>query len=156
MNNYGRLYESNGRYALQFERFFPYTCEEAFRVITNPEAFVQWYPFATGEMDLQTGGRIYFDDGEGSTYEAVITELEAPHKFSFQEVDDLLEMSLHEEDEGCRFVFTHTFDDQEMAMYVAAGWHRCLDVLEQIIRGEQVEWKDNAVELREYYRSEFN
>lgn len=53
-------------------------------------------------------------------------------------------------------VFTHVFDDKEMAMYTAAGWHRCLDVLQQIVNGQPVEWKDNSVELREFYREAFD
>ncbi|GIP18115.1 hypothetical protein J40TS1_37570 [Paenibacillus montaniterrae] len=47
--------------------------------IGNPECFSQWYPFATGEVDLKLGGKIAFDDGEGTTYEGTITVLQAPH-----------------------------------------------------------------------------
>ncbi|MBD1383260.1 SRPBCC family protein [Metabacillus arenae] len=156
MNQFGTLHESNGRYALRFKRFFSYKPEEVFRVITDPSYFSQWYPFSTGEMDLRSGGKIAFDDGEGSTYEGIITELKKPHTFEFREVDDLIQISLLEEDEGCQMVFTHTFDDKEMAMYTAAGWHRCLDVLHQIVNGHPVEWKDNSVELREFYREAFD
>lgn len=64
VDQFGTLHESNGRYTLRFERFFSYKPEEVFRVITNPHFFSQWYPFATGEMDLKLGGKIAFDDGE--------------------------------------------------------------------------------------------
>ncbi|WP_233275771.1 SRPBCC domain-containing protein [Salibacterium aidingense] len=132
MSDYGTLHEDNGRYALRFERYFPYSPGDVFQIVTNPDDFVQWYPFATGEMDLRTGGEIAFDDGEGTVYEAVITELDEPHTFAFREVDDYLQMSLQDEKEGCRLIFIHTFDDEDMIMYVAAGWHRCLDVLSQM------------------------
>ncbi|WP_010275448.1 SRPBCC family protein [Paenibacillus senegalensis] len=156
MNQLGTLHESNGRYALRFERFFSYKPEDVFRVITNPGCFSQWYPFATGEMDLKTGGKIAFDDGEGSTYEGIITALIAPHTFEFREIDDWIQISLQEKDEGCQMAFTHIFDDKEMAMYTAAGWHRCLDVLQQLVNGDPVEWKDNSAELREFYREAFD
>ncbi|MBM7585475.1 uncharacterized protein YndB with AHSA1/START domain [Bacillus pakistanensis] len=156
MNQFGTLHKYNGRYALRFERFFSYKPEDVFRVITNPSYFSQWYPFATGEMDLRSGGKIAFDDGEGSTYEGIITELKNPHTFEFREVDDLIQISLLEEDGGCQMAFTHIFDDNEMAMYTAAGWHRCLDVLHQIVNGHPVEWKDNSAELREFYREAFD
>ncbi|MFB1083044.1 hypothetical protein [Jeotgalibacillus sp. JSM ZJ347] len=52
--------------------------------------------------------------------------------------------------------FTHTFDDHAWAVNTAAGWHRCLDVFDQIVNGHHVEWKENAVELREYYQTAFN
>ncbi|SDP63541.1 SRPBCC domain-containing protein [Halobacillus aidingensis] len=98
---------------------------------------------------------VSFDYGEGSTYEAIITELEKPHIFEFREVDDLLQISFQKEGEGCKMIFTHTFDDDSWTVNTAAGWHRCLDALDQIVHGEPVEWKDNAVDLREYYKEAF-
>ena len=152
MNGYGTLHALNGRFALKFERFFLRNPEEVFRVITNPSHFSQWYPFATGEMDLRLGGEIAFDDGEGTTYMATITELEKPYSFGFREVDDLISISLREEDKGCQMTFTYTFDDVSWAVNTAAGWHRCLDVLHQLVYGQPVKWKDNSAELRDYYR----
>ncbi|MEC0126522.1 SRPBCC domain-containing protein [Paenibacillus pabuli] len=58
MNEHGTLQESNGRYALRFERSFHHNPEDVFLVITKPSSFAQWYPFATGEMDLRLGGMI--------------------------------------------------------------------------------------------------
>ena len=155
MSNYGSLHEKEGRPVLVFERTYPFSSEHVFRVITNPDYFTQWYPFATGDMDLKVGGKIKFDDGEGSIYEAVITELNPPNSFCFREVDDLLEISIHDTDQGCTLTFRHTFDDRTMAIYIAAGWHRCLNVLGQLIQGQTVEWEDNALELREYYKKKF-
>ncbi len=156
MNEYGTLQKKDGRYSLRFERFFPLQREDVFRVITDPEAFKQWYPFATGDMDLKLGGKIAFDDGEGSTYEGIITELDPPHEFGFDEVGDLVNITIQEEDEGSRLIFIHIFDDDSWAVQTAAGWHRCLDALSQIINGEKVEWKDNAAALREIYSKAFD
>ncbi|KHF38036.1 SRPBCC family protein [Halalkalibacter okhensis] len=155
MNEYGTLHETNGRYALRFERFFPHNPEDVFRVITNPSSFTQWYPFATGEMDLRLGGKIAFDDGEGTTYVATITELEKPYLFGFREVDDLINISLQGEDKGCRMTFIHTFNDDSWAVNTAAGRHRCLDVLDQIVNGQPIEWHDNSTELRKIYSEAF-
>ncbi|WP_408010295.1 SRPBCC family protein [Pseudalkalibacillus sp. A8] len=155
MDNYGTLHETDGRYTLRFERFFPFNLEYVFGVIINPGDFSQWYPFATGEMDLRPGGKIAFNDGEGTTYEGIITELKKPHTFCFQEVDDLIQISLLEEEEGARMIFTHTFDDKTMAVNTAAGWHRCLSVLTQIIKGDPIEWQDNSAELRKVYSENF-
>ena len=156
MNEFGSLHKVNDRYELRFERFFTNSIEDVFRAITNPSDFSQWYPFATGEMDLRIGGKISFDDGEGTTYEATITELEEPHLFGFREIDDVIHISLQGDVEGCRMTFIHTFDDDSWAVNTAAGWHRCLDVLDQIVNGQTIEWPDNAAELREVYREAFN
>ncbi|ALC91642.1 hypothetical protein AM500_19015 [Bacillus sp. FJAT-18017] len=155
MSNYGSLHKKEGRHVLVFKRNYPFSPEKVFRFLTNSDYFTQWYPFATGDMDLRVGGKIKFDDGEGSIYEAVITELNPPDSFCFREVDDLLEMSIHEVDQGCTLMFRHTFDNREMAIYIAAGWHRCLDVLGQLIHGRTIEWEDNALELRKYYKEKF-
>ena len=150
MSEYGTLHESNGRYFLLFERFFPRKAEDVFLTLTNPSYFSQWYPFATGEMDLTIDGKIAFDDGEGTTYSGTITELEKPYLFSFREVDDWINITLKEEKEGCWMVFTHAFDDDSWAVPTAAGWHRCLDVFAQIANGKPIEWQNNATELRTY------
>ncbi|WDQ35103.1 hypothetical protein PTQ21_13065 [Paenibacillus marchantiae] len=42
-------------------------------------------PFATGKMDRRLGGKLAFDDAEGTTYEGTITELEKPYVFGFGE-----------------------------------------------------------------------
>jgi uncharacterized protein YndB with AHSA1/START domain len=152
MSNYGSLHEKEGRSVLIFERKYSVSPEKVFQYITVPVYFTQWYPFATGDMDLSIGGKIKFDDGEGSIYEAVITDLNPPTSFCFQEVDDLLEISIHEVGQGCTLTFRHTFDDRTMAPYIATGWHRCLDVLGQLINGSKIEWEENALELREYYK----
>lgn len=156
MNEYGTLHESNSRYALRFERFFTRNPEDVFLVLTNPSYFSQWYPFATGAMDLRLGGNIAFDDGEGTTYNGTITELEKPYLFGFREMDDLINISLQEEDKGCRMIFTHTFNDDSWAVNTAAGWHRCLDVLVQIVNSKPIKWQDNATELRKFYGEAFN
>lgn len=156
MNEYGTLHESNGRYELRFERFFPHNPEYVFCVITSPSYFTQWYPFATGEMDLRLGGNIALDDGEGTTYSGTITELEKPYLFGFREVDDLINISIQEEDKACRMVFTHTFNDDSWAVNTAIGWHRCLDVLVQIINGKPIQWHDNSTKLRKIYSEAFN
>lgn len=106
-------------------------------------------------MDHRVGGKIKFDDGEGSVYEAVITEFNPPNPFCFREIDDLLEISLLEDNKGCIMTFSHTFDGREMAIYTAAGWHRCWDVFARLIHGLTIKWEDNALELREYYKISF-
>ncbi|SFL57801.1 Uncharacterized conserved protein YndB, AHSA1/START domain [Gracilibacillus orientalis] len=153
--NYGKLSQNNGRYTLTFERELPFSPEKVFEILIDPDSFTQWYPFATKEMEVKIGGRLKFDDGEGSLYEGEIIELAAPHTFVFKKVDDLLDMRIAEKENGFVFTFRHSFDDASMAMYMATGWHRCLDVFQQLVYGEPVEWRDNAEELREYYQETF-
>lgn len=156
MTENGTFNESNGRYSLRFERSFSQKAEEVFAVLTDPGTFTQWYPFATGEMDVRLGGEIAFDDGEGTAYKGSITEFEEPCLFAFHEGGaDLIRISLQEEKNECRMTFVHTFEDSSWAVPTAAGWHRCLDAFGQIVNGEQIKWEENAAELREMYSEAF-
>lgn len=121
MTEYGTLHKQDGRYRLIFERFASNTPEHVFSVLTDPDSFAKWYPFATGEINLKIGGEIAFDDGEGSKYTATITEFEKPYLFSFREMDDLVSISLKEENSRCSILFMHTFDDGSWAVNTAAG-----------------------------------
>src|SRR5690554_359717 len=112
IDEYGTLQESKGVFTLTFERFFPRNLQEVYSIIINPNHFIKWYPFATGEMEPRIGGKIFFDDGEGTTYEGIITEFKPPYLFSFQEIDDMIDISLKEDDKGCLMTFKHTFKDE--------------------------------------------
>lgn len=107
-------------------------------------------------MDVKVGGKILFDDPEGAAYEAVITELDPPNTFAFQEVDDAIHISLENLDRGCRMIFTHRFDDIDWAVNSATGWHGCLDVLAQIINDEPLAWNDDVDKLRDIYSEAFH
>ncbi|MGO4730558.1 hypothetical protein [Paenibacillus sp. 2KB_22] len=76
MSDYGTLHELNGRYALKFERFLHHNPEDVFLVITKP------VPLPNGILSQQerwiSNLVAAFDDGEGTTYEGTITELEKP------------------------------------------------------------------------------
>jgi uncharacterized protein YndB with AHSA1/START domain len=149
---WGKLHSTDdGRIALRYERRFSHPPEKVWRVITEPAHFRQWYPFARGDMDLRVGGKIGFDDGEGTTYEGIITALDPPRIFAFREVDDLLGIEVRAESDGCRLIFTHTFDDKSMATDTAVGWHRCLDAMGMLVDDKPVTWPDNAAELHEAY-----
>lgn len=145
----------DGRAVLRIERRLAHPPEKVWRAVTQPEHFFQWYPMHTGEMELREGGAIRFDDGEGTSYEGVVTEFDPPRVFAFREADDLLRIELRPDGEGCLLIFTHTFDDRSWAAHTAAGWHRCLDALGMLLDGRPVEWPDNGAELREAYASQF-
>ena len=158
------LLSHEGRFTLRFERRLAHPPEKVWRALTEREHLSQWYPFSAMEIDLRTGGAIRFDDGEGSTLEAVITELDPPRVFAFRtpagemldrEGDNLLHFELRPDDEGSLLVFTHTFDDRPAAASYAAGWTLCLDALEMVVEGRPVEWGSPPAELHEAFVEKF-
>ncbi|MGH3977641.1 MAG: SRPBCC family protein [Pseudonocardiaceae bacterium] len=154
----------DGRPVLRIERRLAHPPEKVWRALTEPAQLSQWYPFRVSEMDLRTGGKIRFDDGQGTTMGAVITELDPPRVFAFsehapaemvRESDDLVHFELRPEGEGCLLIFTHTFDDRPAAASYATGWHGCLDALDMLLDGRPVEWPDSMVERYEAYVEAF-
>ena len=156
MNELGTLHELNGRFALRFEQFFFIILKRFFLSLRILVTFLSGILSQLGRWISHLVATIDFDDGEGTTYYATITELEPPYLFGFLEVDDGISISLQGKDKGCLMTFTHTFDDDSWAVSTAAGWHRCLDVLSQIVNGKEVKWEENAAELRKSYSESLN
>ncbi|TCP55237.1 uncharacterized protein YndB with AHSA1/START domain [Tamaricihabitans halophyticus] len=139
------------RSQLRIERRFAHPREKVWSAITEPEHFFAWYPMASGTIDPRPSGALEFDDGEGTTYRGEVLEFDPPKVFAFREEQDELRFELSDDGAGCLLVFTHTFADRAWAAHTAAGWHRCLDVLETRLTGEASELPDNGAELRAHY-----
>lgn len=123
------LTTENGRQVLRFERKLAHPPEKVWRAITEPAQLSRWYPLTCTGIDLRVGGGISFDDCEGTTYSGTVTELVPERAFAFSEENDLLRIELHPDGPGTLLVFTHTFDDPDMAPATAKGWRGCLTAL---------------------------
>ncbi|MER2029028.1 MAG: hypothetical protein ABS935_04030 [Solibacillus sp.] len=100
-------------------------------------------------------GQIALVDGKDNIYSNHY-RLEKPYLFSFLEVDDSINISLEEDNRGCKIKFIHILGDVSLAVNTAAGWHQCLDVFSQIVNGEAKNWQNNAAELRGIYSKAFS
>ncbi|WP_214102802.1 SRPBCC family protein [Acrocarpospora catenulata] len=159
------LHTVDGRSVLRMERLLAHPVDKVWRAITEPEHLSRWYPFTAVELDLRPGGTIVFDDGAGTTLKAEITELDPPRVFAFsehappsvhRESDDLVRFELRPEDDGCRLIFTHTFDDRYGAASYASGWQVCLDKMIAQLDGRPAPViEGNFAELHEDYVARF-
>ena len=121
------------RQVLQFERDLVHPVERVWEALIDPVQLGQWYPFAVHAFEPGVGGRIAFDDGEGTIYYGEIREFEPPHLLSFTEAQDLVHIKLRAGDRGCRMIFTHTFDDPSLTEGNEIGWRECLAELKRIL-----------------------
>ncbi len=128
----------DGRLALRFERRLKHSREKVWSAVTDPGHLSQWYPFRVTELEPRVGGRIAFDDGEGTIYTATITHFDPPRQFAFdehdpdgkkREFDDHLRIELRDEGGGCLLVLTHIMTDPSIADSASGGWQACLDEL---------------------------
>jgi uncharacterized protein YndB with AHSA1/START domain len=133
---YGTYETIDGRPAVRFERRYPHPVERVWGAVTDPAQLAQWFP-NTVEVDLREGGRMHFEfpDGEMEPMEGSVTELDPPRRFSFTWGDEHLHIELEPDGDGCRMRFTHVLSTREQAARDAAGWHVCLDRLEQLLAG---------------------
>jgi uncharacterized protein YndB with AHSA1/START domain len=133
---YGTYETIDGRPAVRFERRYPHPVERVWGAVTDPAQLAQWFP-NTVEVDLREGGRMHFEfpDGEMEPLEGSVTELDPPRRFSFTWGDEHLHIELEPDGDGCRMRFTHVLSTREQAARDAAGWHVCLDRLEQLLAG---------------------
>lgn len=124
------------RSALTFERRLAHSVERVWRAVSEPAELAHWFPSVVSG-DLTPGGALSFafPDGEMPTMEGRIIEFDPPRSLAFTWGDDVLRMGLEGDDEGCLLRFTVLFDDPERASRDAAGWHVCLDRLEQHLGG---------------------
>jgi uncharacterized protein YndB with AHSA1/START domain len=90
---------------LRLERQYRHSVDRVWRAIADPAEQVHWFP----------------DGAESLT----VTESEPPTRLVGTWHGGTLSFTLTPEPGGCRLVFTHAFDDRDLAAMTGAGWHRC-------------------------------
>ena len=142
------------RPALTFERRLAHPVERVWQAVTDPAELAHWFPSrVSGE--IAPGGRLTFafPDDDLPALEGEVIELEPPRRFAFTWGDDVLRIELDAVGDGCLLRFTCIFDERERAARDAAGWHVCLDLLEQYLGGTQTQapGSEATLDWRELY-----
>ena len=119
----------DGRPALRFERTLAYSVERVWRAISEPAELERWFP-AAADWTPATGETF---EAYGATGE--VTEVEAPHRLAWTFAGERYSFELAAQEDGCRLIFTHVFDDRALAAQTAAGWETYLSRLEPHLAG---------------------
>ncbi len=103
----GTLETIDGRPALRFERTLAHPVERVWRAVSEPAELERWFPAAAD-----------WTPAKGETFEAYgatgeVTEVDAPHRLAWTFGSERYSFELAAQDDGCRLVFTHDFDDRE-------------------------------------------
>jgi uncharacterized protein YndB with AHSA1/START domain len=150
---HGTFETIDDRPALTFERRLAHPVERVWRAVTDPAELAHWFPSAVNG-EVAPGGRLIFDfPGGDMSLEGEVVELEPPRRFAFTFGDDVLRIELEATGDGCLLRFTCLFDDPERASRDAAGWHVCLDRLQEHLGGTPTDAPDGEAtpEWRELY-----
>ena len=125
----GNLVTIDGRPALRFERTLAYSVARVWRAISEPAELERWFP-AAADWTPATGETF---EAAGATGE--VTEVDAPHRLAWTYAGDQYSFELAAQEDGCRLIFTHVFDDRALAAQTAAGWETYLSRLEPHLAG---------------------
>ncbi len=134
--------EIENRPALRFERRLAHPIDAVWRAITDPDELWHWFPSGV-EVDLRIGGAMKFTfreqelENAPATMQGEVTDLDRPRVFAFFWGGDQLRFELEPTDggRGTNLRFTVRLDARDKAARDAAGWHVCLDRLEQQLSG---------------------
>ncbi|MED0827077.1 SRPBCC family protein [Bacillus pacificus] len=152
--------KQGNEYVVQFERYFSYSIEEVWSVLTENSDLKKWMSNLQIES-LKTGGIIKFDMMDGSFINIDILECQVNAVLEFTWDKDRVRFEIHkEENSSILFLkeFIHELTDHTPKDI--AGWHICLDLFSSVLEGKEKEfskdewqqwfeiYKDKVLELR--------
>ncbi len=128
---------SDDRWTLVFVRDLRHPPEKVWAALTDPEQVRRWAPYDT-DTDLSTVGDATLTMIDGDTSQdmpAHVRRAEPPTLLEYTWGNDLLRWELADIENGTRLTLRHTLEDRDWAPKVAAGWHICLVVAENMLDG---------------------
>ena len=151
MTTYGAYDPIENRPALSFERCLSHPVEVVWRAITEADELEHWFPSRVEVDELGPGAEMTFTfenmpiEDAPMTMTGRVTELDPPRRFAFTWGEDHLRFELEPvaDEDACVLRLTVLLDARDKAARDAAGWHVCLDRLEQWLGGRGVngEWR---------------
>ena len=126
-------------YTATFERHLTHQPKEVWAMLADNEKLQQWFPELKIEK-LGKGGLLRFDMGDGSFEKMAITEYDEGKILAFEWAEDHVRFELIPENKGTllRLVETISKITPQTAKDLA-GWHVCLDVIQAILDGQEIE-----------------
>jgi uncharacterized protein YndB with AHSA1/START domain len=154
MTTYGAYDTIENRPALSFERRLSHPVDVVWRAITEADELERWFPSRVEVDELRPGADMTFGfenmplEDAPMTMTGRVTEFDPPRRFAFTWGEDHLRFELEPVagEDACVLRLTVLLDARDKAARDAAGWHVCLDGLEQRLDG-----KSGNGEWRGYY-----
>lgn len=153
----GDLQQAGERWTLRFTRQLSHPVEKVWRAITEPEHLEVWFPHRiVGEW--RPGAPLSFESaGESETFDGEVLAVDSLSLLEFRWGTDTIRLEIAPSAEGCTLTLTDTIDELGKAARDAAGWHECLDRLEDDLGGGAPArgWGERWAEVHPGYVEEF-
>jgi uncharacterized protein YndB with AHSA1/START domain len=132
-DKYGVLEPADTRWRLRFTRHLQHQPDKVWRALTEPEHLQAWFPQKiVGEWAV--GAPLKFVSEYGD-FEGQVLAYEPPSVLEFLWGTDTIRLEVAPDGDGSRLTLLDTFGELGKAARDAAGWHTCLDALEQELDG---------------------
>jgi uncharacterized protein YndB with AHSA1/START domain len=122
------------RPALRFERRLRHPVERVWRALTDGSDLARWFPDRV-EGDVRPGARLRFSSDAAGASEGTVLVAEPPHRLAFSWYAHELRFELVPDGEHTVLRLTALLEQDDMAARDAAGWHVCLDRLQDALDG---------------------
>ena len=136
--NLARVQMDGEDWTLVVVRHLRHAPETVWRALTDPSQLREWAPF-DADKNMSIAGTVVKLNTVGTTTplvsEVVILRAEESRLLEYRWGDGDLRWELEGVDGGTRLTLWHHIERRYIAMG-AAGWHLCLDVLDQLLGGD--------------------
>jgi len=152
----GRVLDLGDRLEARLERIIEHDRREVWRMLTEPQALVNW--LAPAEIDARKGGHIHIDFPEsGAIIDSRISEFDSPGLLAYSwssgaEPDRPLRWQLESLGTETRLALTLRLPHDEDIAKAAAGWDAHLEMLLAALEGVPIRFPvDHFLEARRFY-----
>jgi uncharacterized protein YndB with AHSA1/START domain len=136
----GTLEQTAAGPRLRFTRRLAHPPDKVWRAITEPEHLAAWFPDTMVlEEDWAVGAPLRFRHAEGE-FDGEVLDFDPPRALEFRWGTDVIRVEVEPAGDGTRLTLLDTLDALGKAARDAAGWHVCLDQLENHLEGRDEPW----------------
>jgi uncharacterized protein YndB with AHSA1/START domain len=136
----GVLERDGDRWRLRFTRRLPHAPDKVWRALTEPESLKAWFPDRIVISEWAVGAPLQFGNPLAE-YDGEVLAFEPPKLIEFRWGPDRIRLEIAPDGDGSVFTLLDTIDELGKAARDAAGWHECLDNLEQHLAGAAPSWQ---------------
>jgi uncharacterized protein YndB with AHSA1/START domain len=147
-----------GKWQLRFVRRLRHAPEKVWRALVEPEHMAAWMP-ARMDGERRAGAALRFVFAEEPSYDSTgeMLVFDPPRLLEYRWEEEVLRFEVRSVEGGSELTFLSRFEEVGKAARDAAGWHLCLDLLEEHLDGTQSTQADEERwrPLSERYREAF-
>ena len=161
-----RIRQDGDRWTLILVRDLRHPPKNVWRALTDPAELREWAPF-DADRDLGTVGPVKLStvaESGPQIADTSVTRADPPRLLEYKWGENDMRWELEPLGAGTRLTLWHNIGRKWIAMG-AAGWHICLDVLEQLLTGHPIgrivggdamnfEWKRLLSEYTRQFKTE--